>query len=550
LHIKKNKIRVLTYHGNNRLKSNREIKSYDVVITNYDSLASDFKALDDSKKKIKTSGNLLNISWFRVVLDEAHVIRNINTQVTKAILQLTTRYRWCLTGTPMPNGIKDLESLFLFLGVAPFVNEKIEGTTVSRESNGYFQRYIVRELKAGHGVALVHLKMLMRAFALKRTKSLIAKFIPEKIEQIVYVKLNDAEQESYSAIQNVISDYVARQSLDDYSTVLGFLTRLRQACLDIRLVPPDALVRLLATAKNSPSSISTGPTLSKKEQEDLLKHLEAIFSVARAGAAVAVDDNEGFENVECCICLEPFSEDNSVIFRTCKHTICSTCDTNFFKDGIPKPCPYCRAMINPKKDRINHDILMRELEASAKSSKATNRNPVDTDHNSSKTKAVIDMLKKTGDDKVAIFSQFVGYLDFLHVALVREGFKVVQITGQLAQKQRTNVLLKFSTDPKVKIILCSTKACGVGINLVAANHVYLTDMWWSPAVDHQAIDRVHRLGQKKNVSVCRFVVQNSIDEKIIEIQKKKILQTKTLLDAGKERTREEKQADLAYLLGV
>ena len=552
LHIQKNKIRVLVYHGSNRLKSNREIKSYDVVITNYDSLASDFKALDDNKKKVKTTGNLLNISWFRVVLDEAHVIRNANTYLTKSVLQLKSRYRWVLTGTPMPNGIKDLESLFLFLGVAPFVIEKTIGTTVTRESNGYFQRYIVRELKAGNAEALVHLKMLLRAFALKRTKALIAQFIPEKTEQIIHVRLNEAEQDAYSAIQNVISSYVARQSLDEavYSTVLGFLTRLRQACLDIRLVPPDALVRLLATAQNTPSSTSTGINLSKKEQEELLKHLEAVFSVARAGAQVAVEDDEGFENVECCICLEPFSEDHSVIFRVCKHTICSTCDTNFFKDNIPKPCPYCRAVINPKKDRINYDVLMRELEASTKSSNAPNRNLIDTDHNSSKTKAVIDMLKKTGDEKVAIFSQFVGYLDFLHVALVREGFKVVQITGKLAQKQRTAVLLRFSNDPKVKVVLCSTKACGVGINLVAANHVYLTDMWWSPAVDHQAIDRVHRLGQTKPVSVCRFVVQNSIDEKIIEIQKKKILQTKTLLEAGKERTREEKLADLEYLLGV
>ena len=277
--------------------------------------------------------------------------------------------------------------------------------------------------------------------------------------------------------------------------------------------------------------------------------------------------------MECCICLEAFSEVNSVIFRKCKHTICKSCDTALFKVASVVPCPLCRTEIVANRDRINYDLLMRELESANGSAEVE---PPDggastANQQSSKTKAVIDMLKHTGSDKIAIFSQFVAYLSILQQALVAEGYLVVLITGQLTQKQRTNALVKFSTDPRVKVILCSTKACGVGINLVAANHIYLTDMWWSPAVDHQAIDRVHRLGQTKTVNVVRFVVANSIDEKIIEIQKKKILQvgslhcslllthslnpsafsqTKTLLESGRERSKEERKADMMYLLGV
>ena len=74
----------------------------------------------------------------------------------------------------------------------------------------------------------------MGSLGLKRTKAVLSSLMPNKTEQIVHVQLNKSEQDAYDAIQNVISDYVARQSLDDYSTVLGFLTRLRQACLDIR----------------------------------------------------------------------------------------------------------------------------------------------------------------------------------------------------------------------------------------------------------------------------------------------------------------------------
>jgi SWI/SNF-related matrix-associated actin-dependent regulator of chromatin subfamily A3 len=164
IHIKKkNKLRVFTYHGASRSKSNRELLSYDVVITNYDSLASDFKSLTDDKKRKKVGANLMSISWFRVVLDESHTIRNLNTIVTKSILQLKTKNKWALTGTVMPNSVKDLEAPFLFLGVHPFFEEKkiipsssssssssssaLSASETLKESNGLFQRFIVRELK-------------------------------------------------------------------------------------------------------------------------------------------------------------------------------------------------------------------------------------------------------------------------------------------------------------------------------------------------------------------------------------------------------------------
>ena len=144
-------------------------------------------------------------------------------------------------------------------------------------------------------LALVHLKQLMRSLALKRTKTVIDAYIPGKTEQIVTVTLNKSEKDAYDAIQNVITSYVARQSLDnqDYTTVLGFLTRLRQACLDIRLVPSESLVKLLATARDRITAESATITLSETDQKDLLNHLESIFSVARDGAKVANEENEG-----------------------------------------------------------------------------------------------------------------------------------------------------------------------------------------------------------------------------------------------------------------
>ena len=296
------------------MKLDKEIQSYDVVITNFDSVSADCKASNGAtkKKKVKGTGNLFRINWHRVVIDEAHVIRNAKTFMAKAVLQLTSKYRWILTGTPMPNGVPDLESLFLFLGLSLFVTPTAASAS---ESNGCFHRCIVRELKSGNGegifthsptyllthsltatnIALVHLKQLMRSLALKRTKTVIDAYIPSKTEQFVTVTLNKSEKDAYDAIQNVITSYVARQSLDnqDYTTVLGFLTRLRQACLDIRLVPSESLVKLLATARNRITEESAAITLSETDQKDLLNHLESIFSVARNGAPVANEENEG-----------------------------------------------------------------------------------------------------------------------------------------------------------------------------------------------------------------------------------------------------------------
>ncbi len=105
----------LTHSGINRLKSDKEIQSYDVVITNYDSVSADCKASKEAtkKKKTKGKGNLFRINWHRVVVDEAHIIRNVKTFMAKAVLQLTSKYRWILTGTPMPMSSRSRESVFV-----------------------------------------------------------------------------------------------------------------------------------------------------------------------------------------------------------------------------------------------------------------------------------------------------------------------------------------------------------------------------------------------------------------------------------------------------
>jgi DNA repair protein RAD5 len=141
-----------------------------------------------------------------------------------------------------------------------------------------------------------------------------------------------------------------------------------------------------------------------------------------------------------------------------------------------------------------------------------------------------------------IFSGFVGYLALLRKALEEDGFITTTLTGSMTASQRARAISRFSSDPAVCVILCSVQAAGVGITLTAANHVFLADLWWAPAVDLQAIDRVHRLGQRQTVYVKRFLVCDSVEEKIFKLQRDKLDLARRAFERGARMTQEELRA--------
>jgi SNF2 family DNA or RNA helicase len=102
------------------------------------------------------------------------------------------------------------------------------------------------------------------------------------------------------------------------------------------------------------------------------------------------------------------------------------------------------------------------------------------------------------------------------VALKNEGFKFVKLDGAMSRENRSTSIEKFKNDPSVTIFLISIKAGGVGLNLTTASRVYIVEPYWNPAVEQQAIDRVHRLGQRKPVEVVRLIVEDSIENKYMK----------------------------------
>ena len=121
--------------------------------------------------------------------------------------------------------------------------------------------------------------------------------------------------------------------------------------------------------------------------------------------------------------------------------------------------------------------------------------------------------------KILVFSSFVKHLDLYAEELRKKRIRFAMLTG--ASTKREKIVNSFQNDPENKIFLISLKAGGVGLNLTAADYVFILDPWWNPASEMQALNRAHRIGQQKSVFVYRYITSNSIEEKIVKLQEKK-----------------------------
>ncbi|GBG85170.1 hypothetical protein CBR_g39735 [Chara braunii] len=139
-----------------------------------------------------------------------------------------------------------------------------------------------------------------------------------------------------------------------------------------------------------------------------------------------------------------------------------------------------------------------------------------------KKSIVLHNVKSTeAREKALVFSQWTSMLDLLEVHLKERGLNFRRLDGTMSVAARDRAVMEFKTQPEVTVMLMSLKAASLGLNLVAACHVLLTDIWWNPTTEDQAIDRSHRIGQLRPVNVSRFTVKNTIEDRILALQEKK-----------------------------
>jgi SNF2 family DNA or RNA helicase len=158
-----------------------------------------------------------------------------------------------------------------------------------------------------------------------------------------------------------------------------------------------------------------------------------------------------------------------------------------------------------------------------------------------------ELEENCGDHKVLIFSQFLGMLALIKKKLEDQDIPFEYFDGSTSAVDRQTAINNFQNKDHVRVFLISLKAGGVGLNLTAADYVYIVDPWWNPAVEQQAIDRTHRIGQTKNIFAYRMICKDTVEDKIITLQEKKRQLAKDIVADDDTFVKSLSREDVEYL---
>lgn len=132
-----------------------------------------------------------------------------------------------------------------------------------------------------------------------------------------------------------------------------------------------------------------------------------------------------------------------------------------------------------------------------------------------------EITENISNHKALVFSQFLGMLALIKEKMKELGVDYEYFDGSSTVNERERAIQRFQNDDNCRVFLISLKAGGVGLNLTAADYVYIVDPWWNPAVEQQAIDRTHRIGQTKNIFAYRMICTDTVEDKILKLQERK-----------------------------
>lgn len=160
-----------------------------------------------------------------------------------------------------------------------------------------------------------------------------------------------------------------------------------------------------------------------------------------------------------------------------------------------------------------------------------------------------ELEENTGNHKALVFSQFTSMLALVQQSLDEHGINYCYLDGSTPAAKRNELVQQFQDDKNLRVFLISLKAGGVGLNLTAADYVYLVDPWWNPATEQQAIDRTHRIGQQKKVFAYKMICKDTVEEKILQLQQKKKNLSADLISDETGFVKKLTKDDVAWLFG-
>ncbi|XP_074961778.1 transcription termination factor 2 [Phalacrocorax aristotelis] len=499
------KLRVYLYHGPNRDKHAEVLSEYDVVVTTY-SLVS--KEVPASKEEGEVpaedhdvgSGSspcspLLRVAWARLILDEAHNIKNPKVQTSIAVCKLRASARWAVTGTPIQNNLLDMYSLLRFLRCSPFDEYKVWKYQVDNSTK-----------KGGE-----RLSLLTRSLLLRRTKDQLDSAgkplvsLPQRSMQLHQLKLSAEEQSVYNVL-------FARSR----STLQSYLKRQEQ--------------------KNEGREYAGGNPFEKVAQEFGVSQKEFL---AGSQSASQVSSTVHVLSMllrlrQCCCHLS--------LLKVALDQV------NFNSEGL------CLSI----EEQLSALTLSELQTPDSKSTVYLNGTAFKTDlfeitKESTKIAHLLAELKtiQLESQKSVVVSQWTSMLKVVAVHLQRLGLNYATVDGSVNPKQRMDVVEEFNNNPKgPQVMLVSLLAGGVGLNLTGGSHLFLLDMHWNPALEDQACDRIYRVGQQKDVVIHRFVCEGTVEEKIVQLQRRKKGLAQQVLSGKGEAFTKLTLADLKILFGI
>lgn len=529
-HVKPGTLSYYIYHGSNRCNDIRELSKFDMVITTYSVVSSEF----DKRSKKRTDSPLEQTNWFRIVLDEAHMIREQSTRQSKAICTLSAQRRWAVTGTPVQNRLDDLGALIKFLRIKPF------------DDKGGFAQFILSPFKNADPDILPKLRLLVDSITLRRLKDRIN--LPDRHDQIVRLQFSDEEQVLYDWFAKD-SDNKMRIIAGEQKKSLGGKTyvHILRAILRLRLICAHGRELLSEDDLKMTEGFSMNNAIDLEDEDDNRPAITA----RQAYEMLMLSKESDMDTCAQCArrigCKESVAEDYSsgkdeVIgyMLPCFQIVCRECSADFKQQMVGKAtsdnhfvCPFCEQYLRLTYFELTQSGIEKAEEAkimardNPKHAKMMGR--YGGPH--TKTKALVESLLQSKAEsqeiqderpiKSVVFSGWTSHLDLIQIALEERQIKYTRLDGKMTRMQRTAALNAFRDDPDVPVILVSIMAGGLGLNLTAGSKVYVMEPQFNPAAEAQAIDRIHRLGQTREVTTTRFIMDSSFEEKMLDLQRKK-----------------------------
>lgn len=407
--------------------------------------------------------SLQSHDWKILIVDEGHRIKNTHCRLIRELRMYGNTHRLLLTGTPLQNNLAELWSLLNFL--LPEIFDDLGSFEmwfdVERLSIENAEEKIVKEEQQKNILSMLH--QILTPFMLRRLKQDVELKLPPKKELLVYAPMSSLQQEYYtSTVDKTILD------------------KIQEKCKEPEFIEYDSNGRPVRQSRKKTVNYSL---LDEKDDEcsdsDMEEDLEKWFNVVQDSSAS--------------------STANSIREKVPAKSVVTIRMQNIMMQ-LRKCCNHPYLLEYPLTEsedyRIDEDLVQT----------------------CGKMKLLDAMLAelKLREHKVLIFSQMTKMLDILQDFCWLRKYKFCRLDGSTSIQERQEQMADFNSNPEVFIFLLSTRAGGLGINLIGADTVIIYDSDWNPQCDLQAQDRCHRIGQSKPVVIYRLVTTNTIDQRIVE----------------------------------